>query len=75
MSIELGNVTLDSDDPGTVAAFWSAALDRPVDDGSSEFFVSIGMHDTSRPGWFFIKVPEHKQGKNRAALRPPRRRP
>ena len=66
MSIELGNVTLDCDDPGTVAAFWSAALDLPVDDGGSEFFVSIGMHDTSRPGWFFIKVPEHKQVKNRA---------
>ena len=66
MSIELGNVTLDCDDPGTVAAFWSAALDRPVDDGGSEFFVSIGMHDTSRTGWFFIKVPEHKQVKNRA---------
>ena len=47
MSIELANVTLDCDDPGTVAAFWSAALDRPVDDGGSEFFVSIGMHDAA----------------------------
>jgi Glyoxalase-like domain len=66
VSIELGNVTLDCGDPGTVAAFWSAALDRPVDDGGSEFFVSIGMHDTSRPGWFFIKVPERSAPEIRA---------
>ena len=40
VSIQLANVTLDCDDTGTVAAFWFAALDRPVDDGGSEFCVA-----------------------------------
>ena len=66
MSIALHNVTLDCEDPEKVAAFWSAALDRPLDDGASEFFVSIGRDDASQVGWFFIKVPEHKRAKNRA---------
>ena len=66
MTISLRNVTIDCDDPPKVASFWSAALGRPVDDGASEFFVSIGQADESQTGWFFIKVPEHKQVKNRA---------
>jgi predicted enzyme related to lactoylglutathione lyase len=66
VSIQLSNVTLDCADPRQVAAFWSAALDRPIDDDASDGFVSIGMHDASRTGWFFIKVPEGKQVKNRA---------
>ncbi len=65
MTLRLANVTLDCDDPVKVSAFWSAALDRPVDDGASEFFVSIGIADRSRPAWFFIKVPEEKAVKNR----------
>jgi hypothetical protein len=48
-----------------VARFWSAALDRPLDDGSADGFASIGMGDSSRPGWFFISVPEVKATKNR----------
>jgi Glyoxalase-like domain len=66
VSIELSNVTLDCGDPQRVAEFWSAALDRPVDEGGSDGFVSIGIDDRSRTGWFFIKVPEGKQAKNRA---------
>ena len=66
VTITLGNVTIDCDDPQKVASFWSAALGRPVDDGASEFFVSIGREDSSQTGWFFIKVPEPKQVKNRA---------
>jgi catechol 2,3-dioxygenase-like lactoylglutathione lyase family enzyme len=66
MSLSLHNVTLDCDDPERVASFWSAALGRPIDDGASEFFVSIGREDSSRTGWFFIKVPERKTVKNRA---------
>jgi hypothetical protein len=66
MTIALRNVTIDCEHPPTVAAFWSAALGRPVDDGASDGFVSIGMNDPSQVGWFFIQVPEHKQVKNRA---------
>jgi predicted enzyme related to lactoylglutathione lyase len=64
-ALRLGNVTLDCADPQRVAAFWSAALARPIDDGASEFFVSIGHGDESTVGWFFIQVPEGKEVKNR----------
>ncbi len=66
MTITLNNVTLDCDEPQKVAAFWSDALGRPIDDDASEFFVSIGMRDQTQTGWFFIKVPERKSVKNRA---------
>jgi len=65
MSLRLGNVTLDCADPPRVARFWSAALDRPLDDGASEWFASIGRHDANQTGWFFIKVAEGKTVKNR----------
>jgi hypothetical protein len=64
-TLRLGNVTVDCADPIALATFWSAALGRPMDDGASEHFVSIGMGDESTVGWFFIHVPEGKQTKNR----------
>ena len=68
MSIELGNITLDCADTTKVAAFWSAALRRPLDEGGSEFFVSIGRDVNGGPGMFFIQVPEGKSVKNRLHL-------
>ncbi|CAN5564072.1 VOC family protein [soil metagenome] len=67
MTLNLANVTLDCDDPRPVAAFWSAALDIPVDEGASEFFVSLGR-DHPGPNWFFIKVPEDRAAKNRVHI-------
>jgi hypothetical protein len=43
---------------GLVAAFWSAALDRPVDPDPSEYFASIGMTAGDGPAWYFIRVPD-----------------
>ena len=53
-----------------LAAFWSAVLGRPLDKGSSEFFASIGGSDGERrePAWYFNKVPELKQAKNRVHI-------
>jgi catechol 2,3-dioxygenase-like lactoylglutathione lyase family enzyme len=65
MSIALAHLTFDSTDPQALARFWSAALDRHVDDGASEFFASIDDRDPERPSWFFIRVPEAKAAKNR----------
>jgi predicted enzyme related to lactoylglutathione lyase len=69
MTLHLGNLTVDCDDTLRVAAFWSAALDRPIDDEPSEHFASIGRDGGgdggAQPGWFFIKVPEGKAVKNR----------
>jgi hypothetical protein len=68
MSLNIANVTVDCDDPIAVSSFWAAALDRPVDEGASEFFASIGRGDEARTGMFFIKVPEPRTVKNRVHL-------
>jgi predicted enzyme related to lactoylglutathione lyase len=70
VAFRVGNLTFDCDNAAKVAAFWSAVLGRPVDEGSSEFFASIGRADGERhePAWFFEKVPEPKQAKNRLHL-------
>ncbi|HMG42599.1 MAG TPA: VOC family protein [Acidimicrobiales bacterium] len=68
--LRLGNIAFDCDDVLTVARFWSAALGRPLDEGSSELWASIGGTDGARaePAWYFNKVPESKQAKNRVHL-------
>ena len=67
MGIRVGNITIDCDDVMRVAQFWSAAMERPLDDGASEWFASIGGTDPDRaePAWYFAKVPEGKTAKNR----------
>lgn len=65
MSLWLSHIVIDCADPPALAGFWSAALARPVDDRTGKFFASIDDHVADRPSWFFIKVPEDKQGKNR----------
>jgi hypothetical protein len=66
MSLQLGNITFDCADALRVATFWSAVLGRPLDEGSSDAFASIGRGDDAhRPAWLFIRVPEAKAAKNR----------
>ncbi len=67
MSLDLGNVTFDCEDPLKVAGFWSSALGRPVKEGSSEFFAGIEGGE-GRPNMLFLKVPEPKTVKNRVHL-------
>lgn len=67
MAARIGNITIDCDDPLAVSSFWSAALERPVQDGASEFFAAI-PGESPTPNMFFIKVPEGKGGKNRVHL-------
>jgi predicted enzyme related to lactoylglutathione lyase len=68
--VKLGNITFDCDDVLRVANFWSALLERPLDPTSSALFASIGGADAARtePAWYFAKVPEPKQAKNRVHL-------
>jgi predicted enzyme related to lactoylglutathione lyase len=65
MTLRLRNITLDCTDPPRMAQFWSEALGRPIDDGASAHFASIGQHEPGQTGWFFIKVPEARTAKNR----------
>jgi len=69
VSLTIGNLTFDCEDPTRLAAFWAEALREKVDDGGNEFFVSIGRgRPEAGPNWFFIKVPEGKTAKNRLHL-------
>ena len=77
MAITIAAVTFDCDDALVVGRFWSAALDRPLDPGSTSGFASIGMpehRDTSgwrldeQTTWLFARVPEPKRAKNRMHL-------
>ena len=69
MTVSLAHVTFDCHDAAVVSTFWSAALGRPVDDGASPGFASIGMASESEaPKWLFIQVPEGKTAKNRMHL-------
>lgn len=64
MSSSLAQVVFDCDDAAALAGFWSGVLDKPVDAEANEFFASIGRGGDG-PGFFFIKVPEPRSGKNR----------
>jgi hypothetical protein len=70
MPARVGNISFDCEDVLKMAAFWSAVLGRPVDAGGSEAYASIGGADGTRrePAWYFQKVPESKQAKNRVHL-------
>jgi len=71
MPVRIANVTFDCEDPLTVARFWSAALERPLDPNPTRFFASIGLTEENRdgaPNLFFICVPEKKTAKNRTHL-------
>jgi catechol 2,3-dioxygenase-like lactoylglutathione lyase family enzyme len=65
MAVALSHITFDCADPPALARFWSAALDRSVDAGESEYFASIDDSLADRPSWYFLKVPEAKTVKNR----------
>lgn len=60
-------ITFDARDAATLAAFWSAALHRNVDDGASQDFASVAPNGEAEAGplLMFVKVPEGKSAKNR----------
>jgi Glyoxalase-like domain len=63
-------VTFDCRDAATLANFWSQAIDRPVDDGATPGFASIGLQEPNdgHIRMMFNKVPERKSVKNRVHL-------
>ncbi|MEU8240147.1 VOC family protein [Actinoplanes missouriensis] len=68
MSLKIAQIVIDCADAQKLAAFWSQALDRPVDPGATADFATIGhgaATSGSAPALMFIKVPEPKNTKNR----------
>jgi hypothetical protein len=68
MTLAVGAMTLDCNDVATVAEFWSAALDVPIDPGASRYMASINREGAELPRFMFLKVPESKGAKNRLHL-------
>ncbi|MDQ2837884.1 MAG: VOC family protein [Actinomycetota bacterium] len=80
MAVKLACVAFDCADALVVGRFWSAAVGRPLDPGSSSGFASIGFHGRRNeagwgpverdadPSWLFARVPESKTAKNRMHL-------
>jgi predicted enzyme related to lactoylglutathione lyase len=67
MTATISALTMDCSDAAKLAAFWSAVLGRPVDEGATKDFAAIGLTDppAGQPTWMFITVPEGKTSKNR----------
>jgi hypothetical protein len=69
MTVSLSTITFDCARPAAVAAFWSEALDLPVDPAEDDAMRSIGLTDESvTPSLVFLRVPEPKSSKNRLHL-------
>lgn len=60
--LEIANVTFDCADAVELATFWSAAMQRPIDEGATRYFATISGNG---PKLLFIMVPESKGAKNR----------
>ncbi len=70
MKLMIAHITIDCAHADVLASFWSELLGRPVDDGASDVFATIGLADAHRngPALMFIQVPETKAAKNRVHL-------
>ena len=80
MTIKIASVTFDCEDPLKVATFWSEALGRPLDEGATSWFATIGfagrrdkvgwgrVDPKDEPTWMFGRVDEPKTAKNRMHL-------
>jgi predicted enzyme related to lactoylglutathione lyase len=69
VTIGFGRVVIDSEHADEIAAFWSALVERPVNDGANQFFAMIpASEDGTFPALMFLAVPEPRQGKNRMHL-------
>ena len=64
MSITLENLVFDCADATALATFWAGVLSQEVDADGNEFFASVNRSGDG-PAFFFIKVPEPRNGKNR----------
>jgi hypothetical protein len=67
MTVTVAHITFDAADAAALAEFWSGVLERPVDEGATDGFATIGMSgaEPMRPVFMFIQVPEPRTGKNR----------
>jgi predicted enzyme related to lactoylglutathione lyase len=63
----LDTVSVDANDPATLARFYAAVLDLPVTDESDEH-AQLAPFAENGPSLLFLLVPDEKGGKNRLHL-------
>jgi predicted enzyme related to lactoylglutathione lyase len=59
--------SFDCRDAAALAEFWSGVLERPVDDGATAAYATIGF-DEPGPTWMFVHSDEPGEGRNRLML-------
>jgi hypothetical protein len=62
------NVAFDCADPYTLAVFWSAVMNAPIDADCSPGDEEVGIRLPATQALFFQRVPEPKAVKNRAHI-------
>ena len=65
--LTIGMYSFDCHDAAALAQFWSRMLERPVDQGATEAFATIGFDDDG-PTWMFVRSAEPGEGRNRLML-------
>jgi len=59
--------SFDCDDAASLAEFWSGVLERPVDEGATPAYATIGFDDEG-PTWMFVRSANLPTGRNRLLL-------
>jgi predicted enzyme related to lactoylglutathione lyase len=67
MALTVGMYAFDCSDAATLAAFWSGVLERPVDDGATAGYATIGFTGEG-PTWLFVRSDDPGTGRNRLML-------
>jgi predicted enzyme related to lactoylglutathione lyase len=67
MSLSVGMYSFDCADAAALAAFWSGVLERPVDDGATREYATIGFEGDG-PTWMFVHSDDPGTGRNRLML-------
>lgn len=67
MALTFAQIVVDCADAAALAEFWAGVLGRPVDEGASAYFATVGRSGEAplRPAWMFLTVPEPRTVKNR----------
>jgi predicted enzyme related to lactoylglutathione lyase len=65
--LEIGMYSFDCTDAAGLAGFWGRLLDRPVDEGATSAYATIGFDDDG-PTWMFVRAANVPDGRNRLIL-------
>lgn len=66
--LSIAHLTIDCTNAAELAGFYATLLDRPVDEGASAYFATVGKAAGTSPVLMFIQVPDRTPGKNSVHL-------